>query len=99
MMRRFLRFTLALLLAGCGSFSRSDDPVALGNDTYRLSVRAAWGNENSGEKQAKDQAQAHCGKQHRELLVTNQRVSANGGVEIAYRCLMADDPELAIRRE
>ena len=43
MMRTLPCATLALLLAGCGSFSRSDDPVALGTGLHGHEAGAVRG--------------------------------------------------------
>ena len=96
---RFLTFLCVAALAACGTVAHTSDPVALGPEIYRIVTRASFGNENSSERQARDQAQAHCAKRRLETLVTNVRTQGNGAVELTYRCLAPDAPEWLNRRE
>jgi len=90
--------SVTLALAGCAT---SSGIMAVGPDTYLITTAAdAFRGGGSGARQvALSEAQQHCTKLNKELLVTNMETSpfVGGGksFDVTFRCLVKSDPELS----
>lgn len=92
---KYLLILVSLALFGCGTVPSSSGVLPLGPDTYRISARASMGAESQSQKMAVLEGHQHCKSINREFIVTGTKVlKANGGYEITFRCLLANDPEL-----
>lgn len=90
--------SVTIALAGCAT---SSGVMSVGPDTYLITTAAdAFRGGGSGAQQvALSEAQQHCIKLNKELLVTNMETSpfVGGGksFDVTFRCLVKGDPELA----
>ena len=93
--------TTLILLTSCAT---SSGALKMGPDTYTISVGAspARGGVIGAKKIAYEEATKECLKSNKEMLIkseeseTTNRVGA-GNIDITFRCLNKDDPELANR--
>ena len=86
------------ILSAC---AQSSGVLKLGPDTYTVSVHAApaRGGESGARNLALTEANTHCQSQNREILVTSLHSGPSthfpgGTVEVTFRCLEKNDPEL-----
>lgn len=89
---------IGLILCGC---SQSSGVLKMGPDTYTVSVHAApiRGGESGARKIALTEASNKCVAEGGEILVTNIESKpsshlAGGTVNLTFRCLSANDPDL-----
>jgi len=103
-MRRCLLVLAALITAVCAWASDASPIVNLGDNTYRITVKATHKFTRNTEK-LKDQAMAaatqFCAKEGRQLKVvsvtadkSNYLVGAFAQTTLTFKALAADDPEL-----
>jgi hypothetical protein len=88
----------AMALVGC---AQSSGALKMGPNTYTITVAAApaRGGETAARRLAIEEATATCQGLGRELLVKDMTSGpathgAGGAVDLIFRCLEADDPEM-----
>lgn len=81
-----------VLVAGCSSHF-SSGVLKRGPDTYVVSVQSSplHGGAAHSRRVALTEANEHCTKQGKEILVTTE-LSGPITVDLTFRCLAADDP-------
>jgi hypothetical protein len=93
-----LAVNIAAFVAGC-SAARVTQPLPVGPDTYTLSSRTSSGGTDPAREAAVTAAGQQCARLSKKLLIlssdTNFGSNENQGVvNLKFRCLAADDPEL-----
>jgi hypothetical protein len=92
--RFLLFFGMILILSGCCTPINSG-VLPMGPDTF--SVSADSFNASNAKKSALGQAEKHCSRLGKEILVIKTAVAKADGnfiYDVTFRCLSKDDPEL-----
>jgi hypothetical protein len=93
-MRLAMLIGMLALVPGCAT--RSSGILKLGPDTYTTSASAGEfvGGSTEGRRMALTDANEHCAKLGKEIMVTNIAARFGNKTEVTFRCLSKDDPGL-----
>jgi len=96
-----MKINFLLLLPLLTACAQSSGVMKMGPDTYTVSTHAApaRGGESGAKRLSLTEANQYCDAQGKEILVTNIESGSSshlpgGTVDITFRCLTKDDPEL-----